>query len=49
MLVLARKLGERIVVPDCGLTITVVAIDGGTVRLGIDAPERRDCGASALV
>jgi carbon storage regulator len=38
MLVLGRKLGERIVVPDCELTITVVAIDGGTVRLGITAP-----------
>jgi carbon storage regulator len=39
MLVLARKLGERIVVPECGLTITVSAIRGNTVRLGISAPE----------
>lgn len=38
MLVLSRKLGERIVVPHCDLTITVVAIEGKTVRLGISAP-----------
>ncbi len=38
MLVLSRKLGERIVVPHCALTITVVAIEGKTVRLGISAP-----------
>lgn len=38
MLVLSRKLGERIVVPNCELTVTVVAIDGNTVRLGVEAP-----------
>lgn len=38
MLVLSRKLGERIVVPDIDLTLTVVAIEGNTVRLGITAP-----------
>jgi carbon storage regulator CsrA len=38
MLVLSRKLGERIVMPDIDLTLTVVAIEGGTVRLGITAP-----------
>jgi carbon storage regulator len=38
MLVLSRKLGERIVAPQCGLTITIVAVKGKTVRLGIDAP-----------
>ena len=38
MLVLSRKLGERILVPCCELTITVVAIDGNTVKLGITAP-----------
>ncbi len=38
MLVLSRKLGERILVPHCDLTITVVAIEGKTVRLGISAP-----------
>jgi carbon storage regulator len=39
MLVLSRKVGEKIVVPACGLTITVVALKGGRVRLGIVAPE----------
>jgi len=38
MLVLSRKLGERIVVPHCEMSITVVAIEGNTVRLGITAP-----------
>jgi carbon storage regulator len=38
MLVLGRKLGERIVVPNCELTITVVAIEGNIVRLGVEAP-----------
>jgi carbon storage regulator len=38
MLVLSRKPGERIVVPDCELVVTVLAIDGKTVRLGISAP-----------
>ncbi|HSL39053.1 MAG TPA: carbon storage regulator, partial [Desulforhopalus sp.] len=37
MLVLTRKLGEGIVVGD-DITITVVEIKGGTVRLGIEAP-----------
>ena len=38
MLVLSRKLGERIVVPHCRLTVTVVAIEGNKVRLGFSAP-----------
>ena len=38
MLVLSRKLGERILVPHCELTFTVVAINGNTVKLGITAP-----------
>ena len=38
MLVLSRKPGERIMVPDCRLTVTVVAIEGNTVRLGFSAP-----------
>jgi carbon storage regulator len=38
MLVLSRKIGERIVVPFCDLTITVVAVEGNKVRLGISAP-----------
>jgi carbon storage regulator len=38
MLVLTRKLGEKIVLGD-GIVVTVVAIKGGQVRLGIDAPQ----------
>lgn len=38
MLVLTRKAGEGLIVPDLGLTITVVAIKGNSVRLGFDAP-----------
>ena len=39
MLVLSCKLGERIVVPQCGLAATVLAVKGKVVRLGISAPE----------
>lgn len=39
MLVLSRKVGETIVVPDCDLTITVVQVRGNRVRLGLCAPE----------
>ena len=38
MLVVTRRLGERILVPDCELAVTVVAIEGKTVRLGFSAP-----------
>ncbi len=38
MLVLSRKLGEKIVIGE-NITITVVDIDRGKVRLGIDAPK----------
>jgi carbon storage regulator len=38
MLVLSRKLGERVLVPQCGLAITVVAVEGNTIRLGFTAP-----------
>ena len=37
MLVLSRKVGERIVVGD-NITITVVRMGQGNVRIGIDAP-----------
>jgi carbon storage regulator CsrA len=39
MLVLSRKIRERIVVPSCELVVTVIAIEGKAVRLGISAPE----------
>jgi carbon storage regulator len=38
MLVLSRRLGEKIVVPQCGLSVTVIGIQGNRVRLGISAP-----------
>lgn len=38
MLVLSRKCGESIVLPDIGITVTVVAIDGGRIRLGFEGP-----------
>lgn len=37
MLVLSRKVGERILIGD-NVTITVVRILGGNVRLGVEAP-----------
>lgn len=37
MLVLSRKFGEAIKIGD-NITITVVTLDSGKVRLGIDAP-----------
>jgi carbon storage regulator len=38
MLILSRRLGEKIVVPECGLSVAVVGIQGNRVRLGISAP-----------
>jgi carbon storage regulator len=38
MLVLSRKRGERVVIPGCSVTVTVVAVEGNRVRLGIAAP-----------
>ena len=37
MLVLSRKVGEKIHISE-NITITVVEIDRGKIRLGIDAP-----------
>ncbi|MEX0938796.1 MAG: carbon storage regulator [Pirellulales bacterium] len=39
MLVLSRKVGESIVLPDCDATISVIAVYGQRVRLGIVAPK----------
>jgi carbon storage regulator len=39
MLVLSRKPGEVIVVPQCALSVTVLAVNGNKVRLGIAAPD----------
>ena len=38
MLVLARRVKERILVPSIDMTIAVVSINNGLVRLGIEAP-----------
>lgn len=37
MLILSRKLGESVIVAN-GITITVVAMEAGRVRLGFNAP-----------
>jgi carbon storage regulator len=37
MLVLSRKNGEAIVIGD-GITVTVLAVEGGRVKLGVVAP-----------
>jgi carbon storage regulator len=39
MLVLARRLGEKIVIAEGLITITVVEIQADKVRLGIEAPK----------
>ncbi|MGH7240471.1 MAG: carbon storage regulator CsrA [Candidatus Saccharimonadales bacterium] len=38
MLVLSRKLGERIYIGD-DICVTVIDIDRGKIRLGIEAPK----------
>ena len=38
MLVLSRKAGESVLLPECGVSITVVAVKGKRIRLGISAP-----------
>jgi carbon storage regulator len=38
MLVLSRKCGEQIVIPGLSVTVTVIAVKGNKVRLGIAAP-----------
>ena len=40
MLVLSRKCGEKVVIGE-GITVTVLAVEGGRIRLGIEAPDDR--------
>ncbi|MGA9042359.1 MAG: carbon storage regulator [Terriglobales bacterium] len=37
MLVLSRRIGERLVI-DGRITVTVIEVRGGQIRLGIEAP-----------
>ena len=39
MLVLSRKLGERLVIPSLGISVQVVQCRGNVVRIGIEAPD----------
>lgn len=48
MLVLTRKLNEEITIGHLGITVKVVDVRGGRVRLGVEAPpeiriERAEC------
>ena len=38
MLVLSRKLGQQIVIPQCELAVTVLGVEGSSTRLGVSAP-----------
>jgi carbon storage regulator CsrA len=38
MLVLSRRVGERIFIPSIDAYVKVLAVKGGTVRLSIEAP-----------
>ena len=38
MLVLSRRTQEKIVIPGLGITIHVVSVKSGAVRIGIEAP-----------
>lgn len=40
MLVLSRKVGEQILLPELDIVVTVIAIQGRRVRLGITAPAK---------
>jgi carbon storage regulator len=48
MLVLSRKVGERIQLGD-HITVTLVKINGNTVRLGIDAPASMSVARQELI
>ena len=38
MLVLSRKVGEKIIIPELNTSIEIVEVKAGRVRVGIDAP-----------
>lgn len=39
MLVLTRSVGERLVIGDGEITLTILDVRGNQVRLGVDAPK----------
>ncbi len=39
MLVLSRRVNESIIIPGLNVTVRVVGVQGGKVRLGIEAPK----------
>ena len=39
MLVLSRKIGQRIVLPDLGINLEVLEIRQNRVRIGVEAPQ----------
>ena len=39
MLILSRKVDQEIVIPEAGISIKVLRIKGGTVQIGISAPQ----------
>jgi carbon storage regulator CsrA len=49
MLILARKIGERIVLPGLGITVEVLSFNRGVVRLGWTAPEEINIVRSELL
>ena len=44
MLVLSRRIGERLVI-GANITVTVIEVRGGQIRLGIERRQRSRCGA----
>ena len=38
MLVLSRKIGEQVLVPELGIYITILSVGTNRVQLGIEAP-----------
>jgi carbon storage regulator len=40
MLVLTRRPGEAIVLPELGVTLRVLSVKGRCVRVGVEAPRR---------
>ena len=39
MLVVTRKLGQAIVIPSLGVSLTILSFRGKSVRVGIEAPK----------